>query len=769
MLKNTMNKDLKHNSFKKIICAVLAVLTAVTLLGAAAGCRKNKGNKSEYAGKVDGLDFTRPVFMYAFNYAANKLYQSGEVSFDTFGTDEFVDLLKETKNADGKSYYDAMLEDILIEGQKYLINEKMARGESDWPGDSTLKAKGDNLKTSLESDYAMYIQYYGYTAEMIALQLFGMPLSDYMDIYPRTEAVDEYNTKWMRTLDPTEEQLAQFYADHTSEYRIVTVRHSLILTEDMTDAEKQEALAEAQGYVDAVKNGTMTFDEVVALSEDTGVTSNDGYYDVYKNSGFVKPFEEWAVACTETTTVPEIVETEFGYHLMICTEIKDYTDEDVQTNVAQGWRAEQLDNELNRLAAQSEHAIQDRNDAVIEKYMKMALTVNFDESDSNDPAATSAPAATATPKPEYNDDPLDDTVVAKVGEQKIIYPEFVFMFSTAVNEILTDDYTPDPDVTTAERYQQLREFLETPYKDTGMTYLEKIKARAQELAVEYAASYMMALEHKEPYTEEKLASMNDEIDEAIDYYLMYAGEYYGVTTRDEYMRYVTGMGVNDYKYFNAIHTFLSEYAEEAMAAMTVTDEQLKAYYDANEEYYRIVAVRHIRLDFADTDEDETISDAEKQAVRDTANSLVAKINAGDSPEALVKAWSQAEDATTNGGIAALSAVSGALDKEIVDWAMETTTVGTETLTVFEFTDGIEVVYVCGILTFDGLEGETGSDEVTPETLKSTLESAYKNEEYDRQIKQYVTDHNLELSELRTDLVDKAAEAYLTYEDNEATE
>jgi hypothetical protein len=765
-----MYRGTKHNSFtvKKIICAVLAVLTAVTLLGAA-GCNKNKGGKGEFAGKVDGLNFTRPVFMYAFNYAANKLYQSGEVSFDTFGTDEFVDLLKETKNADGKSYYDAMLEDILLEGQKYLINEKLARGGSDWPDDSTLKTKGENLKTSLESDYAMYIQYYGYTVEMIALQLFGMPLSDYMDIYPRTEAVDAYNTEWMRKLDPTEEQLAQFYADHTSEYRIVTVRHSLILTEDMTADEKQEALAEAQGYVDAVKNGTMTFDEVVALSEDTGVTSNDGYYDVYENSGFVKPFEEWAVACTETTTVPEIVETEFGYHLMICTGIKDYTDDDVRNNVNQGWRADQLDKELNKMAAQSEHAIKDRSDAVIEKYMKMALTVNFDEPDPDDPDATAAPDATATPKPEYNDDPLDDTVVARVGEQTIIYPEFVFMFSTAVNEILTDDYTPDSSATTAERYQQLREFLDTPYKDSSMTYLEKIKARAQELAVEYAASYMMALEHKTPYTEEELAAMNDEIDEAVDYYLMYAGEYYGATTRDEYMRYVTGMGVNDYKYFNAIHTFLSEYAEEAMAAMTVTDEQLKAYYDANVEYYRVVAVRHIRLDFTDTDEDETISDAEKQAVRDTANSLVTKINTGDSPEALVKAWSQAEDATTSGGIVTLSAVSGALDREIIDWAIENTTIGTETLTVFEFTDGIEVVYVCGILTYDGLEGETGTDDVTPETLRSTLESAYKNEEYDRQIKQYVTDHSLELAELRTDLVDKAAEAYLTYEDKTVTE
>ena len=761
------DSKVKSAKLKKVLCAVLAALIAVTLLGAA-GCRK-KGNMSEYVGTVDGLNFTRPVFMYAFNYAANLLYQSGEVSFDLFGTDEFVDLLKETKNADGRSYYDVMKEDILKEGQKYLINEKMARGGSDWPDDGTLKSKGENLKTSLESNYAMYIQYYGYTVDMIALQLFGMPLSDYMEIYPRTEAVDAYNTEWMRVLEPTDEELAQFYADHTSEYRIVTVRHSLLSTEELTESEKQEVLAEAQGYVAAVANGTMTFDEVVALSEDTGVTSNDGYYDVYENSGFVKPFEEWAVARTETTTVPEIVETEFGYHLMICTGISEYDNDDVRNNVNQGWRADQLDKELDKMAGQSEHAIKNRNDAVVDKYMRMALTVNFDDPDPSDSDATAAPAATATPKPEYNDEPLDDTVVARVGDRTVIYPELVFMFSTAVNEIMTDAFTPDADATTADRYQQLREFLETPYPDSDMSYLEKIKSRTLELAVEYEASYMMALENKTPYTEEELTAMNDDIDEAVDYYLTYAGEYYGVSTRDEYMRYVTGMGVNDYKYFNAIHSFLSEYAEEAMAAMTVSEEQLKAYYEANVNYYRVVAVQHIRLDFTDADDDETVSDAEKQSVRDFAGSLVKKIEDGDSPEALVRAWSQAEDATSSNGIVTLSAVSTLFSQEIVDWAIANTTVGTGTLKVFELEDGIEIMYVCGILTYDGLEGETGTEEVTPETLKSTLEAAFKNEEYDRQIKQYVTDHNLELVDLRTDLLDKAADAYLTYEDNTATE
>ena len=181
-----------------ILCA--AVLAIVLCFCAA--CNKNKKGGGDSAGTVNGIKLTRPIFGYAFNFTAEDIYLEGNVPFDKFGTEEFVTVLKETNNADGKSYFDVIIDDTLEYAHKYLVNESLAREK-----DADLKKRGEELKTELESSYAYYIQYYGYTLDMIALQRFGMPLSDYMEIFPRTEAVEKYNIDWESGMTPSEEEL----------------------------------------------------------------------------------------------------------------------------------------------------------------------------------------------------------------------------------------------------------------------------------------------------------------------------------------------------------------------------------------------------------------------------------------------------------------------------------------------------------------------------------------------------------------------------------
>ena len=749
---------------KKIIILCAAVLA--TVLCFCAACNKNKKNTGEYAGIVNGIGLTRPIFGYAFNFTAEDLYLEGSVPFDQFGTEAFVTLLKETKNSEGKSYFDVVVDETLEYAHKYLVNESLAREKAGWPSDADLKKRGEDLKTELESNYAYYIQYYNYTLDMIALQLFGMPLSDYMEIFPRTEAVEKYNIDWESGMTPSEEELENYYKAEESSYRIITVRHSLLLTQELSETEKAEVLKEAEGYVEAVKNGTMTFEEVVALSEDNGLETNDGYYDVFKNSGFVKPFEDWALAQTEVTEIPEIVETEYGYHLMICTGIKGYEDDEVRKNVDAGWRAKQIENELDELKKKDKYALNKLDRAQAEKFAVMFCTMTFDETEEAEPTEV----VTATPKPVYNDAPLNDSVVAKVGDQKVLYPELVYLFGTSVNDIVGSDLEFEDDLTEAERFEYLKSFLDGKYKDTDMTYLEKIKEKTLEQLLQFRAAYSMALESKEPYTEEKIQQMNDEIDEYVDYYLTYAGEYYGVTTRDEYMKYVTGMNVNDYKYFNEMQAFLSDYAEEQMTAMEVPEETLKSYYSEHEDIYRTIGIRHIYLPFTDEDSDGEISDAEKQTVKDQAEVLVNKMVVdGDSPEAIVRAYSAAEDATLSGGIINRSSASSAYTDEINAWIASADSIGLDTIRTFETGDGLEIMYVVGILTIDGLTGETGSTDITLDTLKTAVETAYKNEEYERRINQYISDRSLTLTDVSSELIDQAVNEYLTYESEEPAE
>jgi len=745
---------------KKLIRRGAIVLALVIALTAFAGCNKNKGS-SDAAATVNGLAVTRPIFVYGFNFAANEVYSDSDslLSFDKYGTQEFYQLVTDTKDPDGKTYYSVLSESTLNYAQKYLISESLAREAGDWPSDSELKASGEAAKSSIESSYSYYISYYGMTANDICLQVYGMPLEDYMEFYPRSAATAEYEAKVMAEYTPADGELEAFYNEHTSEYRIVTVRQSLVLTQDMDETEKAEALKLAQSYVDAFKAGTMTYDEIVALSEDTGLASNNGYYDVVADGSYVKPFEDWAVSQTAISTEPEIVETTYGYHIMMCTGITGYEDDTVKQNVEDGWRQAKYEDMIDGLADEGKYAIKNRNAKVIERYMKMLCTMNFD-----DPDATDAPAATATPKPEYNDAAQNTDVIATVKGENVLYPEFVYFFNTAIMEIVGNNITFDQDATTAERYTALRAFLATEYEDTGKTYLKATTDRAEELMLEFRASYLMARAEKEAYTEEKLTEMNDNIDSMIDQYVSMYGEYYGVSTRDEYVNYVMGMGVNDYKYFNAIQSFVSEYAEEKMNAYNPTEEEQKAFYTENESDYRVVTVYHILLNYS-LDDSGSATDEEKAAKLAQAEALVQKLKDGDAPEALAKAWSVADDAET-GGLVDLTAVSTAYSDEIMEWVLANTTTGLDTLKIFETETGVEIMYVNGILTFDGLEGTTASTDVTLDALKTEVLAAMRNEYFEGLIKAYIADNSLTLDNLNEDLVNKAVEAYLTVDVDE---
>ena len=739
-------------------------MALILAIGTVAGCKKGK-NSSESAATVNGLAVTRPIFIYGFNFAANEVYsdQDSLLSFDKYGTQEFYQLVTELKAPDGQSYYKIISDKTLEYAQKYLISESLARESDGWPSDSDLKASGEEAKASIESVYSYYITYYGMTADEICLQVYGMPLSDYMEFYPRSAATADYEADIKDTYTPAEGELAGFYEENSADYRIVTVRQSLLLTQGKTDEEKAEALKLAESYVDAFKAGTMTYDEIVALSEDTGLASNNGYYDVVADGTYVKPFENWAVSRTDISSEPEIIETSYGYHIMLCPGITGYEDDTVKENVENGWRQARYDEMIEKLAEDGKYAVKNRSEAVIERYMKMLCTMNFDDPDATDP-----PAATATPKPEYNDDPLNSDVIAAVKGEKVLYPEFVYFFNTAIMEIVGNDIAFDAEATNAERYEALRSFLATEYKDTGKTYLKATTDRAEELLLEFRASYMMAQEEKEAYTDEKLEEMNDNIDSMVDQYLSMYGEYYNVSTRDAYVRYVMGMGVNDYKYFNALQSFVSEYADEKMNAYEPSEEEQKAFYIANESDYRVVTVYHILLNY-EADEDGSVTDEEKAAKRTQAENLMQKLKDGDSPEALAKAWSEADD-SEDGGLIDLTRVSTAIAGEIKDWALSEGTTGMETLKIFETDTGVQVAYINGILTFDGLEGSTAGSGVTHDALKTEVLTEMRNSYFEDLIKKYIADKALALDDLNEELVNKAVEAYLTIElEEEVTE
>ena len=110
------------------------------------------------------------------------------------------------------------------------------------------------------------------------------------------------------------------------------VRHLLVKFEEgeeteeseepiYTDEAKTAAKEAAEAYLKEWKEGEATEESFIALlkehSEDTGVEENEGLYeDITPDSSYVKNFLNWSVDPARKAGDTDVIETEYGYHVM---------------------------------------------------------------------------------------------------------------------------------------------------------------------------------------------------------------------------------------------------------------------------------------------------------------------------------------------------------------------------------------------------------------------------------------------------------------------
>ena len=747
---------------KKWIALIVACIMAFAVL---AGCN----GREKVAAKVNGTKITRPMFAALYTAELSKLYNEAPegLSFDNLSKPEFIDDLKNAKNAEGQSYYDQLIEDTLEQCQLLIANIQEAKKNKKWPSKKEMNAEKADIQADLES-WAEYYQVEDVDQFCIMMQ--GLPMKDYIEFYGLSFGLDEYNSAKMDAMEVLEADLREYYDAHFDNYedvrvRYVRVRHSLFMTEGLTDDELQTLKAKVEGYVAAYQNGTMTMDEIVALSADVdseGKPNYDGYYDVTEESQFVEAFLDWAMEQETVTDELEIIESEYGYHIMQCTKIwtLDFDDDAVKDVVDLDYRAELLEQELKDLITESKYAVKSRNNKVIDSFVKQVLTGNYEGS-------SPLPETSSTPKP-AEDAAASETYVGTLGEAKMWSSDYKYFFTNAFTEIVMADYTSDSELSEKEQFDALMAFLEKTYKNEGITYLEKCKARALELYQQFLVTYNAASADSEPLTEKELAALDSEVDSFVDQYLSYYGASMGINSRDEMMDLLMAMNVNEYKRLNRLQSVVSDYAEKKQEAMKPTQEDLRNYYNQNKDDFRVVTVRHIFLSLVD-DEGKVVSAEKKASVAAVANQLVQKIKDGDSTELLVKAWSEHEEAPYDLGLIDLLVGSKDLDEEIVKWAVQQTAIGKNVVKLFETKAGYEVVVVEGILEINGAQGITAGTDNTVDNLKAAVETAYKNDQFQKIVDDLVAASDLQVENLNQEEIDKVADEYLTYTPSEEEE
>lgn len=101
------------------------------------------------------------------------------------------------------------------------------------------------------------------------------------------------------------------------------VRASHILVSVGAERERDEALKRAQEARRRAVEGKTPFEELaLELSDDPSVKTNGGDLGYFERGKMVKPFDEAAFALTEPGQISEVVETQFGFHVIKLGERK---------------------------------------------------------------------------------------------------------------------------------------------------------------------------------------------------------------------------------------------------------------------------------------------------------------------------------------------------------------------------------------------------------------------------------------------------------------
>jgi peptidyl-prolyl cis-trans isomerase C len=125
-------------------------------------------------------------------------------------------------------------------------------------------------------------------------------------------------TKWEGHVTVTEEDAQEYYRNNKKQFSTperVHAKHILIkVDQGAADEEKTNAKQRLDAIREEIKNGA-DFSEMAKNHSDCPSAKNGGDLGYFAKGQMVKPFEEAAFAA-EPGTMTDVVETQFGYHLI---------------------------------------------------------------------------------------------------------------------------------------------------------------------------------------------------------------------------------------------------------------------------------------------------------------------------------------------------------------------------------------------------------------------------------------------------------------------
>lgn len=298
---------------KKILGMLMA---GIMVLGMVA-C--NGAKQELYVAKVNGKEIAYSD--YEKNYMIFKKQIEANVGADIWTQDA----------GSGKTYGEVFKEQIL----EKLIEDAMLSQEAEKAGlkvdEKEIADQLENFKKQIETnqEYKDYLEQNGISDDFIKKQ---------MEI---DNLLTKFRVDYDKKNEVSEEDIKKYYQENQAEFKIDEVRasHILLKTVDdnrlpLDDAAKEAVRTKAQEVLAKVKSGEDFARLAKEYSEDPGSAENGGDLNFFGRGQMVKPFEDAAFSMG-VGQVSELVESNFGYHIIKVTDKKNETSgfEEVQDRI----------------------------------------------------------------------------------------------------------------------------------------------------------------------------------------------------------------------------------------------------------------------------------------------------------------------------------------------------------------------------------------------------------------------------------------------------
>lgn len=153
------------------------------------------------------------------------------------------------------------------------------------------------------------------------LEQLGYTEASYKETIRQGLASEAFKDEVAPVEEPTNDQIVDYANENLSSYNDARrSSHILIkVAEDADDATREEAKQKAQDILDQINAGDISFEDAAKEYSEDGSAADGGDVGWDKLTTFVDAYQQ-ALSALDAGEVSGVVETEYGYHIIKCTE-----------------------------------------------------------------------------------------------------------------------------------------------------------------------------------------------------------------------------------------------------------------------------------------------------------------------------------------------------------------------------------------------------------------------------------------------------------------